>query len=164
MELHFGATLQGRAVSEQKRFFGSHFIRRGSPVLNLFFIRWNGSPGELYWCFSRAKTVLFWKKKRAVSNLFLGVIFLNFFFQKEGWMSYPSILLLVWQRLRTLGTFSRIAAPMSKLFCLACYTLKISRGFTDDLHVRKDLINVWFHVAVYILLKVWLKATTGGPS
>ena len=32
---------------------------------------------------------------------------------KEGWTGYPSILLLVWQRLRTLGTFSHTTAHLS---------------------------------------------------
>ena len=48
MELHFGATLQGRAVSEQKyvkipKFSGREKVKMESQI-GPFFLLWNGSP------------------------------------------------------------------------------------------------------------------------
>ena len=77
--------------------------------------------------------------REKIPNVLSRVFFLQVgVIPKEGWTGYPSILILVLQRLRTLGTFSRYAAHI----CLQ----KRSMMKTQILECRHEMMSwLWRH-------------------
>ena len=97
------------SVEKQYNRFGLHYVKKSlmSWVVDIPKEGWT-----FFWYDTDYLIFLFFFEKNFWN------IFFSFFFQvtvipKEGWIGYQSILLLVWQRLRTLGTFWHTTTHLS---------------------------------------------------